>query len=189
MNADVLNSLLMREKLERDAARGIKRPIRAMVAGITNVGKSTLINTISGTKKAVAQDRPGVTRHNSRISVPSLNLELTDTPGILWHKFDDALIGVKLACLGSIRDEILDTLDLSCRLIGLLRADYSHCLTERFGIEVCEEDSDYDIFEKIGRRRGFLRSGGVIDEDRAASVILDEFRAGKIGRITLDRVK
>lgn len=180
---------LMREKLERDAARGIKRPIRAMVAGITNVGKSTLINTISGTKKAVAQDRPGVTRHNSRISVPSLNLELTDTPGILWHKFDDALIGVKLACLGSIRDEILDTLDLSCRLIGLLRADYSHCLTERFGIEVCEDDSDYDIFEKIGRRRGFLRSGGVIDEDRAASVILDEFRAGKIGRITLDRVK
>ena len=180
---------LMREKLERDAARGIKRPIRAMVAGITNVGKSTLINTISGTKKAVAQDRPGVTRHNSRISVPSLNLELTDTPGILWHKFDDALIGVKLACLGSIRDEILDTLDLTCRLIGLLRADYSHCLTERFGIEVCEDDSDYDIFEKIGRRRGFLRSGGVIDEDRAASVILDEFRAGKIGRITLDRVK
>ncbi len=178
---------LMSEKLARDAARGIKRPIRAMVAGITNVGKSTLINTISGTKKAVAQDRPGVTRHNSRISVPSLGLELTDTPGILWHKFDDELVGVKLACLGSIKDDILDTLELSCRLIGLIRENYSDCLVNRFGIELNDEDSDYDVFEKIARRRGFLRSGGVIDEDRAASVILDEFRAGKIGYITLDR--
>ncbi len=178
---------LMKEKLERDAARGIKRPIRAMVVGITNVGKSTLINTISGTKKAVAQDRPGVTRQNSRISVPSLGLELTDTPGILWHKFDDELVGVKLACLGSIKDEILDTLELSCRLIGLIRENYAECLVSRFGIELSDEDSDYDVFEKIGRRRGFLRSGGVIDEDRAAGVILDEFRAGKIGRITLDR--
>ena len=178
---------LMREKLERDAARGIKRPIRAMVAGITNVGKSTLINTISGTKKAVAQDRPGVTRHNSRISVPSLGLELTDTPGILWHKFDDELVGVKLACLGSIKDDILDTLELSCRLIGLIRENYSDCLVNRFNIVIDDEDSDYDLFEKIARRRGFLRSGGVIDEDRAASVILDEFRAGKIGLITLDR--
>jgi len=178
---------LMSEKLARDAAKGIKRPIRAMVVGITNVGKSTLINTISGTKKAVAQDRPGVTRHNSRISVPSLGLELTDTPGILWHKFDDELVGIKLACLGSIKDEILDTLELSCRLIGLLREHYSSCITERFGVIIEEEDSDYDVFEKIARRRGFLRSGGVIDEDRAAGVILDEFRGGKIGRITLDR--
>lgn len=178
---------LMSEKLARDAERGIKRPIRAMVAGITNVGKSTLINTICGSKKAAAEDRPGVTRHNSRISVPSLGLELTDTPGILWPKFNDELVGVKLACLGSIRDEILDTLDLSCRLIGIIRKNYSDCLVSRFNIVLDENDSDYDIFEKIGRRRGFLRSGGVIDEDRAAGVILDEFRAGKIGRITLDR--
>lgn len=178
---------LMAEKLARDAARGIKRPIRAMVAGITNVGKSTLINTLSGTKKAVAQDRPGVTRHNSRISIPSLGLELTDTPGILWHKFDDQLVGIKLACLGSIKDDILDTLELSCRLIGLIRESYAECLVERFKIELNEEDTDFEVFEKIARRRGFIRSGGVIDEDRAASVILDEFRAGKIGRITLDR--
>ncbi len=178
---------LMSEKLARDAARGIKRPIRAMVVGITNVGKSTLINTICGTKKVVAQDRPGVTRQNARISVPSLGLELTDTPGILWHKFDDELVGVKLACLGSIKDDILDTLELSCRLIGIIRVHYSRCINERFNIVIEEEDSDYDVFEKIARKRGFLRSGGVIDEDRAASVILDEFRAGKIGRITLDR--
>ena len=117
-----------------------------------------------------------------------MGLELTDTPGILWHKFDDELVGVKLACLGSIKDEILDTLNLSCRLIGLIRENYSQCLAERFGIEISDEDSDYDIFNKIGRRRGFLRSGGVIDEDRAAGVILDEFRAGKIGRSTLDRL-
>lgn len=178
---------LMSEKLARDAARGIKRPIRAMVVGITNVGKSTLINTICGTKKVVAQDRPGVTRQNARISVPSLGLELTDTPGILWHKFDDELVGVKLACLGSIKDEILDTLELSCRLIGILRQHYTSCLNNRFGVVIEEEESDYDVFEKIARRRGFIRSGGVIDEDRAAGVILDEFRGGKIGRITLDR--
>ncbi|MBR5286152.1 MAG: ribosome biogenesis GTPase YlqF [Clostridia bacterium] len=178
---------LMAEKLARDAARGIKRPIRAMVAGITNVGKSTLINTLSGTKKAVAQDRPGVTRHNSRISIPSLGLELTDTPGILWHKFDDQLVGIKLACLGSIKDDILDTLELSCRLIGLIRENYAECLVERFKIELSDEDTDFEVFEKIARKRGFIRSGGVIDEDRASSVILDEFRAGKIGRITLDR--
>lgn len=177
---------LMKEKLERDAARGIKRPIRAMVAGITNVGKSTLINTISGTKKAIAQDRPGVTRQNSRISVPSLGLELTDTPGILWHKFDDQTVGIKLACLGSIKDDILDTLELSCNLIGLIRNKYSSCLCERFKIEISDLDSDYDIFEKIAKKRGFLRAGGVIDEDRCAGVILDEFRAAKIGRITLD---
>ena len=178
---------LMKEKLERDAARGIKRPVRAMVVGITNVGKSTLINTISGAKKAIAQDRPGVTRQNSRISIPSLGLELTDTPGILWHKFEDQTVGVKLACLGSIKDDILDTLELACRLIGIIRPYYSNCLCERFKIEINEEDSDFDLFEKIARKRGFLRAGGVIDEDRAAGVILDEFRAAKIGRITLDR--
>ncbi len=179
---------LMSEKLARDAARGIKRPIRAMVAGIPNVGKSTLINSILGSKKAVAQDRPGVTRHNSRIPVPALNLELTDTPGILWHKFDDQTVGIKLACLGSIKDDILDTLELSCNLLGLIRKNgYSQCLIDRFNIELSEEDTDYEVFEKISRKRGFLRSGGVIDEDRACGVILDEFRGGKIGRITLDR--
>lgn len=178
---------LMSEKLKRDAERGIKRPIRAMIVGITNVGKSTLINTICGSKKAVAQDRPGVTRHNSRIPVPSLGLELTDTPGILWHKFDDQQVGIKLAALGSIKDEILDTLELACMLIGIIRKDYANCLEERFKIEIDENDDNYDIFEKIARKRGFIRSGGVIDEDRAAGVILDEFRGGKIGRITLDR--
>lgn len=177
---------IMSEKLARDAARGIKRPIRAMVAGITNVGKSTLINTLCGTKKVVAEDRPGVTRQNSWIAIPSLSLELMDTPGILWHKFDDQSVGVKLAALGSIKDDILDTYFLSLSLLEILMKRYSPCLCERYKIEIIETDTAQDVFDKIGRKRGFLRSGGVIDEDRCSSVILDEFRSGKTGQITLD---
>lgn len=177
---------VMKEKLERDAAKGIKRPVRAMIVGITNVGKSTLINTLSGTKKAAAEDRPGVTRHNSWIAVPSLSLELMDTPGLLWHKFDDRTVGVKLAALGSIKDDILDTYSLSVELVGLLRKKYTPLLCSSYGITVEESDTDLEVFEKIGKRRGFLRSGGVIDEDRTAARILDEFRSGKTGQITLD---
>lgn len=177
---------LMAEKLARDAARGIKRPIRAMVAGITNVGKSTFINTLCGQKKAAAADRPGVTRQNARISVPSLGLELTDTPGLLWHRFDDRAVGVKLACLGSINDDILDVWGLALELLVILKTRYPACITARYGVEASPEDDVNELFERIARRRGFIRSGGVIDEERAASVILDEFRAGRIGQITLD---
>lgn len=177
---------LMAEKLARDAARGIKRPIRAMVVGITNVGKSTFINTVCGAKKAAAADKPGVTRQNARISAPSLGLEFTDTPGLLWHKFDDRSVGVKLACLGSINDDILDSWGLSLELIGILKEKYPECLKTRFNIDFSGTEESGVIFELIARKRGFIRSGGVIDEERAASVILDEFRAGKIGMITLD---
>ncbi|MBO4452367.1 MAG: ribosome biogenesis GTPase YlqF [Clostridia bacterium] len=177
---------LMAEKLKKDAERGIKRPIRAMVAGITNVGKSTFINTLCGTKKAAAEDRPGVTRQNARISVPALNLELTDTPGLLWPKFEDRSVGVKLACLGSINDDILDVWELSLELIGLLRPRYEKEIAARYSIVIDPEDDAQAIFEKIARKRGFIRSGGVIDEDRTSAVLLDEFRAGKIGKITLD---
>ena len=177
---------LMAEKLARDAARGIKRPIRAMVVGITNVGKSTFINTLCGEKKAAAADKPGVTRQNARISIPSLGLELTDTPGLLWHKFDDRSVGIKLACLGSINDDILDQWELALELIDILKQKYPECLAARYNITFSQEDGNEEIFESIARKRGFIRSGGVIDEDRAASVILDEFRAGKIGMITLE---
>ena len=177
---------LMAEKLARDAARGIKRPIRAMVAGITNVGKSTFINTLCGSKKAAAADKPGVTRQNARISVPSLGIELTDTPGLLWPKIDDRLVGIKLACLGSINDDILDVWGLSLELIGMLKTRYPELLASRFNIALSPDDANDVIFERICRKRGFIRSGAELDEERAASVILDEFRAGKIGRITLD---
>lgn len=177
---------LMAEKLARYEAKGMKKPLRAMVVGITNVGKSTFINTFAGAKKAKAEDRPGVTRSNQWIAVPAMGVELLDTPGLLWHKFEDQTVARKLAILGSIRDEILDQIELSCAMLGMLRVKYPALLTARYKVEWTDEDSDYDLFEKIARKRGWIRSGGVIDEDRTASVLLDEFRAGIIGQITLD---
>lgn len=177
---------LMAEKIARYEAKGMKKPLRAMVVGITNVGKSTFINTFAGAKKAKAEDRPGVTRSNQWIAVPAMGVELLDTPGLLWHKFEDQTVARKLAILGSIRDEILDQIELSCAMLGMLRVKYPALLTARYKVEWAEEDSDYELFEKIARKRGWIRSGGVIDEDRTASVLLDEFRAGTIGQITLD---
>lgn len=177
---------LMAEKLARYEAKGMKKPLRAMVVGITNVGKSTFINTFAGAKKAKAEDRPGVTRSNQWIAVPAMGVELLDTPGLLWHKFEDQMVARKLAMLGSIRDEILDQVELSCALLGILREKYPELLSARYKAEWTEEDTDYELFEKIARKRGWIRSGGVVDEDRTASVLLDEFRAGTIGEITLD---
>ena len=176
-----------KEKIERDRKRGIvNRPVRAMVVGIPNVGKSTFINTVCGERRAAAEDRPGVTRQNARISVPALGLELTDTPGLLWHKFEDKAVGMKLACLGSINDDIIDQTALCYDLIALISPRYSGSICERYGISIEEGDTAGEIFEKIARRRGFLCRGGVVDDERTARVVLDEFRAGKLGRITLD---
>lgn len=177
---------LMAEKLERDARKGIRKPVRAMIVGITNVGKSTFINTIAGSRRAKAEDRPGVTRQNQWFAVPSIGVEFLDTPGLRWHKFDDQDVARKLAMLGSINDDILDQTELVCALLAILRRKYPDLIRARYKAEWTEEDSDYDLFLEIGRRRGFLRSGGEIDEDRAAAVVLDEFRAGKIGPICLD---
>lgn len=177
---------LMAGKLERDAAKGMTRPVRAMVVGITNVGKSTFINTVAGGRRAKAEDRPGVTRQNQWFAIPSMGLELLDTPGLLWHKFDDQEVAKKLALLGSINDEILDQIELTCGLLGILRKRYSDLLRARYKAEWAEEDTDYDLFLTIARKRGFIRAGNVVDEDRTAAVILDEFRAGKIGQICLD---
>lgn len=177
---------LMAEKIERDEKKGIKRPVRAMIVGITNVGKSTFINTLAKNRRAKAEDRPGVTRKNQWFTVPELGIELLDTPGLLWHRFDDQDVARKLAMLGSINDEILDQTELTCDLLAILRRKYPELLKERYRAEWTEDDSDYDLFQIIGRKRGFLRSGGEIDEDRTAAVVMDEFRAGKIGRICLD---
>lgn len=176
---------IMKDKLDRAAAKGIKNmPIRCLVVGITNVGKSTFINTYSNTKKAKVEDRPGVTRQNQWVSAPG-GIELLDTPGLLWPKFDDPSVGIKLAAIGSIRDEILDTLTLSCELLAIIMEKYPKCLETRYKITIGDSEP-YDVFEKIARARGFIRSGGVIDEDRTAACILDEFRGGVIGKITLD---
>jgi len=176
---------LLKEKLDRYEQKGMNKTIRAMVVGITNVGKSTFINTVTGTRKAKAEDRPGVTRSNQWI--PSdLGIDFLDTPGVLWHKFDDRQIGIKLACTGAIRDQILDTTELSVQLLTMLRAKCPQFLVERYKAELIADESSYDLFLRIGKKRGFLLPGGVIDEDRCAIVLLDEFRGGKIGKITLD---
>lgn len=178
---------LLSEKLERYAAKGMAgRKIRGMVIGVTNVGKSTFINGFTGTNKAKAEDRPGVTRSTQWIAAPN-GIELLDTPGLLWHKFDDPAVGEKLAFTGAIRDEILDLAGLAVRLTGLLAREYTDLLEQRYKISIKDKELEpFEIFELIAKKRGFILRGNEIDYDRCAVCILDEFRGGKIGKITLD---
>ncbi len=174
-----------KEKIERDRKRGIiNRPVRAMVVGIPNVGKSTFINSYA--KKACAKtgNKPGVTKGKQWIKL-NKNLELLDTPGILWPKFEDQQIGLKLAMAGSINDEILNIAELSVELIKFLIKEYPGTILERYG--VAEDMKELDILEQIGVKRGCLKKGNIIDIDKAADIIVDEFRAGKLGRISLER--
>ena len=173
------------EKLERDAKRGMNRPLRVMVVGIPNVGKSTLINQISGRKSAKAENRPGVTRGKQWVTVDS-GLQLLDTPGILWPKFDDPEVGKRLAFTGAVKDDVLDIEELACYLMDYLAAHYADTLTERYKIEVEPGDTGYELLEKAGRKRGFLMRGAQVDTERMARILLDEFRAGKLGRFTLE---
>lgn len=174
-----------KEKIERDRKRGIiNRPVRAMVVGIPNVGKSTFINSYA--KKACAKtgNKPGVTKGKQWIKL-NKNLELLDTPGILWPKFEDQQIGLKLAMAGSINDEILNIAELSVELIKFLIKEYPGTILDRYG--VAEDIKELDILEQIGIKRGCLKKGSMIDIDKAADIVVDEFRAGKLGRITLER--
>lgn len=176
---------LVADKLKRYEDKGVSKPVRCLVSGITNVGKSTFINTYTKTKKAKAEDRPGVTRKNTWISSP-YGVELLDTPGLLWHKFEDREVGIKLAAIGSIRDEILDINTLACDVIGILRGKYTPFIENRYKIQVGEKDTNLEILEKVSKSRGFLISGGEYDYDRTSAIFLDELRGGKLGRITLD---
>lgn len=177
---------LLKDKLKAYAEKGqAGRVVRVMILGIPNVGKSTLINRIAGRKTAKAEDRPGVTRSRQWVPVDS-GLELLDTPGILWPKFEDERVGLNLAYTGAVKDEILDTEELGGHLMALLRDRYPTALTERYRIEPKAEDSGYDLLEKAARKRGFLISGGETDTERMAKILLDEFRGGKLGRFTLE---
>ncbi|MGI6166542.1 MAG: ribosome biogenesis GTPase YlqF [Eubacteriales bacterium] len=179
---------LCAETLEKNARRGISRPLRAMVLGIPNVGKSTLINRLSRTKKAKVEDRPGVTRDRQWVSTP-LGLDLLDMPGLLWPKFNDRLVGENLAITGAIRDTLLDPEEIAIALIARLRSYYPELLCGRFGlgkIEDYSDMSDFSLIEVIGKKRGYLAAGGEVDTLRTAEMLLDELREGKIGRITLD---
>ncbi len=177
---------LLRDKLSAYAAKGqVGRIMRVMVLGIPNVGKSTFINKVAGRKTARAEDRPGVTRSKQWVPVDA-TLELLDTPGILWPRFDDVNVGMRLAFTGAIRDEVLDMEDLASHLMVYLGAHYPNALQERYQIDVSEDDSGYELLEKAGRKRGFLMRGAEVNTERMAHVLLDEFRGGKLGRFTLE---
>lgn len=178
---------VLSEKLARFEEKGmVGRLPRAMIIGVTNAGKSTLVNKLCGTKRVKAEDRPGVTRQNVWITVKE-SIELLDTPGILWPKFEDEETGLVLAYTGAIRDEILDKEEIAVQLCGKLRDMYPELLCERYKInEDISALMPYELFELIGRKRGFLISGGEVDYSRCATMLLDEFRAGKIGRISLE---
>lgn len=173
------------EKLQRDAARGMNRPLRVMVVGIPNVGKSTLINQISGRKGAKAENRPGVTRGKQWVTVDS-GLQLLDTPGILWPKFEDPEVGMMLAYTGAVKEGVIDLEELACRLMELLAKYYPHVLAERYKVEAPEGTPGYELLEMAGRKRGFLLARGEIHTERMAKVLMDEFRSGKLGKFTLE---
>ncbi|CDA74410.1 ribosome biogenesis GTPase A [Ruminococcus sp. CAG:579] len=188
---------LMAEQVKTWEAKGMHgRPIRMMIVGIPNVGKSSFINRLAGSKRAKVEDRPGVTRGKQWVTLDD-NTELLDMPGVLWPKFEDKTVGERLAFTGAVKDNILDTEYLACRLLELLCEEYPEMLVGRYNIslEDLPENDDmtagclkgFELLERIGRKRGFLISGGEINTERAAAAVLDEFRAGKLGRISLER--
>ena len=178
---------LLAEKLQRYAEKGqVGRPLKLMVVGIPNVGKSTFINQIAGRKGAKAENRPGVTRGKQWVNVDG-GLLLLDTPGILWPKFDDPEVGLRLAYTGAVKDDILDTETLGCHLMELLAREYPASLMERYKIEIPETIDGWELLQAAGRKRGFLISGGEVDTERMAKVLLDEYRSCKLGKFTLEK--
>ena len=174
-----------KEKIERDRRRGIKnRPVRAMVVGIPNVGKSTFINTFAGKACAKTGNKPGVTKGKQWIRL-NKDVELLDTPGILWPKFDDQMVGLRLALIGSIKDEILNIDELSLELISYLKENYAGTLAARYEVEETVE-RPVELLEAIAQKRGCEQRGNEIDYSKAAALVVDDFRSGRLGRITLE---
>ena len=177
---------LLKDETEKWRQKGmVGRSIRIMVVGIPNVGKSALINRLSGSKRAKVEDRPGVTRSKQWIKLDK-DFELLDTPGVLAPKFEEESVGLSLAFTGAVKDDILDIETLAVIFIRTIRKTSSGCLEKRYGVELIPEMTDAEVLEAIGRRRGFLISGGEINTERTAQVLLDEFRSGKLGRISLE---
>ena len=176
---------VLKEKIERNIAKGMNRPLRIMVVGIPNVGKSTLINQISGRKGAKAENRPGVTRGKQWVTVDN-GLLLLDTPGILWPKFEDPNVGLMLAYTGAVKENVIDLEDLASRLMVLLWKRYPAAVRERYKIDLPEDTPGYELLEEAGRKRGFLMARGEINTERMAKVLLDEYRSAKLGRFTLE---
>ncbi|SHI04910.1 ribosome biogenesis GTPase YlqF [Sporanaerobacter acetigenes] len=180
-----ISNELMKEKKLKLEKKGIKnKPIRAMIVGIPNVGKSTLINSLSGRKGAKTGNRPGITKGNQWIKLKG-NLELLDTPGILWPKFEDESVGLNLAFTGAIKDELLDIESLAFKLVERLVETYPQFLEDRYNINV-HEKTTYEIVENIAQNRGCIGKGQEIDFTKVSNIIIDDFRKGRIGRITLE---
>ncbi len=188
---------LMADKIASWEAHGMKgRPIRLMIVGIPNVGKSSFINRLAGSKRAKVEDRPGVTRGKQWVTLEN-DMELLDMPGVLWPKFEDKNVGERLAFTGAVKDNIMDMEYLACRFLEFMNKNYPDLICSRYGIvtdDIPENDEDtigcvqgYEILERIGRKRGFLVSGGEINTERTAITVIDEFRSGKIGRLSLEK--
>ena len=179
---------ILAEKIERYNAKGmVGKALKAMIVGIPNVGKSSLINRIAGEKKAKVENRPGVTLNKQWVST-SIGLDLLDMPGVLWPKFEDATVGENLAITGAIRDQILDTEEIAMILCARLSKVAPKEFLSRYKLteEEIEGLDSYDLFELVGRKRGMLISGGEVNHERCANMLLEEFRSAKIGRITLE---
>lgn len=177
---------LLIELVTKWESKGANRAIRAMIVGIPNVGKSSFINRMNRGGKAKVEDRPGVTRQNQWFVIEG-GTQLLDTPGVLWPKFEDQMVAMRLAFTGAINDQVLDLEEMACELLGVLRRDYPSLLVERYKLSEPLNENNWELLQEIGRKRGMLVSGGEINTERAAITILDEYRGGKLGRITLER--
>ena len=178
---------VLSDLVKRNEERGMAgKALRIMVVGIPNTGKSSFINRMAGSVKAKVEDRAGVTRHNQWFFIGG-GIELLDTPGVLWPKFDDPAVGDKLAFTGGVKDVVLDVESLAVRLCSILMKDYPDRLTERYKIKDFADCEAWEVLEMIARRRGMLISGGEVDTERASIMILDELRAGRLGRLTFER--
>lgn len=176
----------LKDVINKNKARGMAgKSLRFMVVGIPNTGKSSFINRMAGKNKAVVADKAGVTRNNQWFNVGN-GIELLDTPGVLWPKFEDPSVGDKLAFIGSVKDEVTDLESLSCRLLDVLKTTNPQMIENRYKISDFENLEGWEILELIGKKRGFLIRGGEINYERAAAIVCDEFRGGKLGRISLE---
>lgn len=181
-----LKGSVLKELMDKREKNGMKgAAVRLMIVGIPNVGKSSLINKLAGSKRAKVEDRPGVTRTKQWVKLDN-NTELLDMPGVLWPKFEDQNVAVRLAFTGAISDDILDIETLAMKLLSYLAENYPNSLTERYKIEFTEGCTGLELLEMVGKMRGMMISGGEINTERAAITVLDEFRSGKLGRITLE---
>lgn len=179
---------VLKEKIARNAAKGMNKPLRIMIVGIPNVGKSTFINQISGRKGAKAENRPGVTRGKQWVTVDS-SLLLLDTPGILWPKFEDPEVGMMLAYTGAVKENVIDTEELACHLAEKLNRYYPQVLLDRYKVQMPTDTPGYMLLEEAGRKRGYLLAKGEINTERMAKVLIDEYRSGKLGTFTFEKVE